>query len=76
MGIPFYVFTFDLSRQTTLILEGDIVKGCSVIKYTFYKTTYFKGKMTRTKVYFVNKEIRTALKHIRNYQNLLAKSQK
>ncbi|WP_339229819.1 hypothetical protein NSQ77_06870 [Oceanobacillus sp. FSL K6-2867] len=46
------VYVKDLTKHTSLIIEGSQKKGYSTYRYTFYKATYIKdGQKINEKVY-------------------------
>ncbi|WP_099221853.1 hypothetical protein [Listeria costaricensis] len=67
VGISRLVYTRDIGKQTMLIVEGRRVKGASDLRFTFYKASYeprFHGKMSRVKVYCVDKPARQVLQRV------------
>lgn len=68
VGIPYYVFYKDMTRYTTLLIEGQKVKGFGEIRYTLYRATYekrFHGKMTRVYVYLDQKSVTELIAYAR-----------
>ncbi|EAD1105779.1 hypothetical protein MSW20_000306 [Listeria monocytogenes] len=70
VGIPYYVFTKQISRYTLLVVEGTKVKGYSEIRYSFYKATYdprHRGKPSRVKIYLKDESVVAAIRSIQRF---------
>lgn len=68
VGIPYQVYTLDLSRQTMLIVEGVRKKGYATYQYSFYKRTYIPGGgKTKEKVYAENVSASRVLYHVASF---------
>ncbi|EAD0695903.1 hypothetical protein BCA24_00475 [Listeria monocytogenes] len=70
VGIPYYVFTKQISRYTLLVVEGTKVKGYSEIRYSFYKVTYdprHRGKPSRVKIYLKDESVVAAIRSIQRF---------
>ncbi|EAC4704706.1 hypothetical protein ACSDVA_001268 [Listeria monocytogenes] len=70
VGIPYYVFTKQISRYTLLVVEGTKVKGYAEIRYSFYKATYdprHRGKPSRVKIYLKDESVVAAIRSIQRF---------
>ncbi len=72
VGIPYQVYTLDLSRQTMLIVEGVREKGYSTYRYSFYKRTYLPNGKKREKVYADNVSASRVLHQVASFLDYLS----
>ncbi len=69
------VFVKDLSRNTSLIIEGYRMKGYSTYRFDFYKSTYIDGgKKVREKVYLENASPLQVLQRVTSFVNYIERS--
>ncbi|KKI85326.1 hypothetical protein WZ76_15805 [Shouchella clausii] len=75
VGIPYRVYTLDLSRQTMLIVEGVKMKGYATYRYTFYKRTYLPNGKKREKVYAENVSASRVLHKVASFLDYIGRSE-
>ncbi|MCC2251778.1 hypothetical protein JUJ52_17665 [Virgibacillus sp. AGTR] len=75
VGISYQVFIKDLSKNTSLIVEGTRKTGYSTYRYSFYKVTYVKGgKKIKEKVYSENVSVLRVLRQVTSFLNFIERS--
>ncbi|MBB6449764.1 16S rRNA G1207 methylase RsmC [Geomicrobium halophilum] len=68
VGISSQVFVKDLSRNTTLVVEGERKKGYATYRYMFYKMVdYPKTQQKYEKVYLENASPSRVLQHVTSF---------
>ncbi|QDI92494.1 hypothetical protein EPH95_15925 [Salicibibacter halophilus] len=66
VGVSHQVFVKDLSKNTSLIVEGERKQGYVTYRYMFYKVTYYpRGK--DEKVYMENASPRRVLHRVASF---------
>ncbi|MBA3925532.1 hypothetical protein [Listeria rustica] len=82
VAIPQLLYTRDIGKHTTLLVEGEfpprkMVPAVGVYVYTFYKARYeFKdGRMSHVKVYAERRDVRSMLFKVKKHLEFLAENQ-
>lgn len=69
------VYVKDLSKNTSLIIEGYRKKGYSTYRFSFYKATYIdNGKKINEKVYLENASPLQVLQRVTSFINYIERS--
>lgn len=70
------VYIKDLSRNTSLIVEGSLKKGYSTYRFTFYKATFLAGDRKYEKVYLENASPAKVLRKVTSFLHYIERSSK
>lgn len=70
----YHIFVKDLSKHTSLIVEGYREQGYSTYRFSFYKATYINGEKTREKVYLENASPLKVLQRVTSFVDYIERS--
>lgn len=71
----YLVYVKDLSKNTSLIVEGYRKKGYSTYRFSFYKATYIDtGRKINEKVYLENASPLQVLQRVKSYIHYIERS--